>query len=99
VGENDADVGQFRLGAEVSYLAGAFEPYIGGIYSYDFTRTDLRFAAGVPAPKSDNDDFQVNLGLRYFGDNGLSGTLEYSRLLGRANYDEGSFSANLRWNF
>ena len=99
VSESDADVGQFRFGGEVAYLAGNFEPYLGALYAYDFTRTRLRFGAGVAAPKNDNDDIQMSLGLRYYADSGLSGTVEYSRLLGRRDYREGVFTANVRWNY
>jgi hypothetical protein len=40
------------------------------------------------------------LGLRYFStDNGLSGTIEWYKRLGREDYDEDTFSATVRWEF
>ena len=99
VDDIDATLGQFRLGGELAYVAGSFEPYFSALYSYDFTRTELNFAPGVLRPSGDDDDIQLGFGLRYFGDNGLSGSLEYSTLLNRDNYDEDVFTASVRWNF
>jgi hypothetical protein len=99
VGKSSSNLGQFRIGGELAYLAGAFEPYVNATYSYDFTRTRINFAPGVTAPNNDDDDVQLGAGLRYIGSNGLSGSLEYSTILSRSNYDEDVFSATVRWNF
>ena len=53
-----------------------------------------------PQPSNDSDDFLLGLGVRYFGThNGLSGNLEWTKRLGRTNFDEDVFSFSLRADF
>jgi len=97
--ESRVNIGRLLLGGEVAYAAGAFEPYVSGTFEYDFTKTGQVFAPGVAQPKNDDTDVLFAVGLRYFGGNDVTGSVEYSRLFGRSNLDEDSVSANVRWMF
>ncbi len=96
---NRTSVGRFLLGGELAYSAGSFEPYVGATFEHDFTRTGVSFAPGVAQPRSDDSDVLAAIGLRYYGGDDLSGSIEYSTLLGRRNLDEDTISANVRWKF
>jgi hypothetical protein len=102
-GQRTADgrfkIGRSLVGGEIAYSAGAWEPYAGGLFTYDFTSTSQQFAAGVLAPDSDNTDMLLSFGLRYFGTNNITGSLEYSTLLGRKNLTEDSINTSIRWQF
>jgi len=39
------------------------------------------------------------VGLRYFGERGLSGNLEYNTRLGREDFEEHNFTATLRYEW
>ena len=93
------NVGRFLLGGELAYSVGDWEPYASGLFEYDFTRTTQTFAAGVRAPEHDDTDVLVSVGLRYFGNNNITGSLEYNTLLGRQDLDEDTFNASIRWQF
>lgn len=99
VAKSSSDVGRFLFGGEAAYSHGAWEPYVRALVEYDFTKTRVNFAPGVAAPKNDDLDVLAGFGLRYFGDNGVSGSVEYSTLFGRSNLDEDTISANVRWTF
>ena len=99
IGDTRATIGRFLLGGELAYTAGAWEPYVGATYEYDFTRTEIAFAPGVAEPRNDDSGVLFATGLRYFGDNQVSGSVEYSTVLGRRNYDEHTFTGNVRWEF
>ncbi len=92
-------LGQAKVGAEVARAWGAFEPYASATLEYDFTRSALPFAAGVARPKYDPTDVLIGLGVRYFADNGLSGSIGYSRVFGRENYDESALQLLIRAEF
>ncbi len=92
-------VGQWRIGGEAAYAIGAFEPYGRATFQYDFTRTKVTFAPGVAAPKFDRTDVLAGFGVRYFADNGMSGSLEYSTVLGRENYSEDTIQFLIRAEF
>jgi outer membrane autotransporter protein len=97
--ESRTNLGRFLLGGELAYAAGNWEPFVGGTYQYDFTRTETVFAPGVAQPRNDDADLLFAVGLRYYGDDGLSGAIEYNKLIGRRNLDEDTISANVRWTF
>ncbi len=92
-------VGQWRIGGEAAYAWGAFEPYARATFQYDFTRTSVAFAPGVATPKFDQTDVLAGFGVRYFADNGISGSLEYSTVLGRENYSEDTLQFLIRAEF
>jgi hypothetical protein len=80
--EQRTNLGRFLIGGELAYSAGAWEPYVSGMYEHDFTSTSITFAPGVAQPRSDDSDVLFAVGLRYFGDQRLSGYVEYSKLIG-----------------
>lgn len=87
-----AKLGQLRLSGEVAYSFGALETFGRGTYEHDYSVT----GAGRDV---DEDGGQVALGLRYFGASGLSGSVEYSTLVGRENFNDDSVSATVRWDW
>ena len=93
------NVGRALLGGEIAYSIGAWEPYASGLFEYDFTSTSQQYAAGVVAPRNDQTDVLFSAGLRYFGNNDISGALEYNTLFGRRDLDEYSINASIRWDF
>lgn len=99
IGDARSKLGRFLFGGELAYSAGAWEPYVGGTFEYDFARTTQRFAAGVAAPRRDDSDLLFAVGLRYFGNNNISASAEYNTVIGRRNLDEDSFNLNARWQF
>ena len=99
VGSNSTHIGRLLLGGELAYTAGAFEPYLNLMFQHDFSKTQQNFAPGVLAPENDDNDLLVALGLRYYGKNGLSASVQYSTLRGRQDLSEHSYSAYVRWAF
>ncbi len=99
IASSNFKVGQWRIGGEAAYAWEAFEPYARGTFQYDFTRTKVAFAPGVAAPKSDRSDVLAGFGVRYFANNGISGSLEYSTVLGRENYSEDTIQFLIRAEF
>ncbi|MCP5151889.1 MAG: autotransporter outer membrane beta-barrel domain-containing protein [Ectothiorhodospiraceae bacterium] len=103
VGERHVDLGQVYAGVDVGYGIGDFEPYAIAIYRNDLGRDDGASAGGLPGgvrPQPDDDDeLQLGLGVRYFGGNGITGSLEWLRTNGRASYDDDAFSLTVRVPF
>ncbi|MFT5172672.1 MAG: outer membrane autotransporter protein, partial [Gammaproteobacteria bacterium] len=99
VARSRSSVGRLLFGGELAYSLAAWEPYVSGTFEHDFTRTRTIAVAGVAQPKNDDTDVLFATGLRYFGKNNISGSVEYSTVLGRRNLDEDNFSASVRWQF
>jgi len=99
IGDTRSRLGRFLLGGELAYATGAWEPYVGATFEHDFSRDRVSFAAGVAQPKSDASDVLFAAGVRYYGRDDLSGSIEYSTVLGRRNLDEHIVNANVRWSF
>ncbi|RME35446.1 MAG: autotransporter outer membrane beta-barrel domain-containing protein [Gammaproteobacteria bacterium] len=88
---------QWHVGATVGYDFGTFlEPYAGVDYSYDISREEVRVAPGLQQPANDRSEMLVRLGMRYFGDNGISGALEWSTNALRQDIDSNTLLLNLR---
>lgn len=97
-------VAQFVVGGDIGYMVGAFEPYALFNYRYDISRRDGSHAGGLPdatgaTRSSDRDEFEVGVGVRYFGRQGLSGGVEWFKTLGRSQFDHHSVMASLRYDF
>jgi len=90
---------QLRIGGDVAYTLGAFEPYVTATWERDFQRTEVRLAPGVPQPEDDRDGAVVGLGVRYFGGSGITGGLEYSTVVGREDFEEHIFNVIIRADF
>ncbi|MCH9675056.1 MAG: autotransporter domain-containing protein [Gammaproteobacteria bacterium] len=87
-------LGQIRLGAEVAYTLGAFEPFVAGTFENDYKHSGL-----VGNTSIDDTGGVFGMGVRFFSEGGLSGSVEYSTILGRDNYDEDSINLLLRADF
>jgi len=93
VGSHNIDLGELSVGAEVSYSFIAAEPYFAATFLYDFQYEDVK--------NVDYDDTAVELnpGVRFYLDNGFCADIQAGFVLGRSEYDEYSFTANLRYEF
>jgi hypothetical protein len=99
VGRFTTKLGQWNAGGEAAYSWGKFEPFVRATYERDFSQTQLTVIGTGPQPSTDDDNVLFGLGARYYGDNGLSGNIEWYKRLGRKDYDEDTFSATVRWEF
>lgn len=99
VGKFKTELGQWNASGEAAYSWGAFEPFMRATYEHDFSLTRLTLTGTGPQPSQDDDNFLFGLGARYFGENGLSGNIEWYKRLGRQDFDEDTFSATIRWDF
>jgi len=96
--ERDSDISQFNIGGEAAYAFDEFEPFVGATYNYDMTKTEVVFATGKQ-PSSDDSDFLLSFGFRYFAESGLTMSAQYDTRQGREDYDEDSYSITARWDF
>lgn len=95
VAERTVKLGQWRIGGDVSYLLGAFEPYVTATYEQDYARTDLVLTPGAQ-PANDRNGVVAGAGVRYYGTRGVTGSLEWLTVQGRQDYSEDTFSLLLR---
>ena len=97
------DLTQAYGSVDVGYSAGAFEPYAVLEYRNDLGRDDGNAAGGLPGgvrtQPTDDDEWQGGVGVRYFGDNGITGNLEWLRTEGRESFDNDSVSLTVRVPF
>jgi hypothetical protein len=99
VAEARSKLGTWSIGGDAAYSFGEFEPFVSATYEYDYSMTEIAVTTG-PQPDNDRDDVLFAAGLRYFGtNNGISGNLNWTRRLGRENFDEDIFSASIRVDF
>ncbi len=98
-GRTSFKLGQAKIGGEVARAWGAFEPYASATLEYDFARTARPLGPAVARSTYDPADVLLGFGVRYFADNGLSGSFGYSRVFGRENYDESSLQLLIRAEF
>lgn len=100
VAERDIDFGQLNFGGEVAYSAHAIEPFASLFYQYDFEEGDSAALNPNQAQRSnDDDDIRASAGFRYFGNNGLSATLEWSHIIDRENFDSNTINLLGRLQF
>ncbi len=99
VGSRVTRLEQWRIGGEAAYAgAGDFEPFARATYERDYSFTKIR-VAGATQPANDRDDVLLATGVRYFGDNGLTGSIDWSKRLGRGDIGESQLSFALRYDF
>ena len=98
VGELRSKLGTWSIGGDAAYSFGAFEPFVSATYEHDYSLTELAVTTG-PQPDNDRDDVLFGAGVRYFGSKGISGNLDWTRRLGRSDYDEDIFTASIRVDF
>ena len=95
------DLSQIIVGIDVAYNFGWYEPYVIVTYLNDINRDDGASAGGLPggvdSSVNDDDEVQTGIGLRLF-DKDVSGTLEWSRVIGRDTFDSDTLMFTLRAN-
>ena len=84
--------GQFSAGGEAEYACGDFEPYVNALWMYAYEREESTVLS------DDANSALLGLGMRYFGDQ-FSGTEDYSTILGRDDYSQGTLSVQIRADF
>ena len=89
-----SEFGRLSFGGEAAYIMDSFEPFVSAAYEHDFERESP--VAGHP---NDKNAFRVGGGLRYFGDSGVSGSVEYNTVVGRNKADEDTLSLLIRGEF
>lgn len=98
VDDQETQLRQYRIGGNIAYTLQEYEPFLSLNYSRDFKMTEITVATG-PQPSNDNDDYLFGAGVRYFGNNGVSGNLEYSKRFDRDNFDEDTISLTVRVDY
>ncbi len=93
VASSSFHLGQGRLRAEAAYSFGMFEPYASAMYQRDFSRTRVAFTP------NDKNGFEYGLGVRYFGDDGISATAEWTTIRGRQSLTSDMWNLSVRVPF
>jgi uncharacterized protein YhjY with autotransporter beta-barrel domain len=101
VADRNIDLSQLVLGGDLAYSVGPIEPYVSAVYRNDLSKDDGESAGGLPGAftsvqPSDDDEFQVGLGVRYFSNYGVSANLEYSLTEGRDSFSDSTLLLTLR---
>jgi hypothetical protein len=103
IGKRRLKLGQVYASLDVGYSAGNFEPYTLLGYRYDVKSDDGSSAGGLPAGvitrTADDDDWMAGIGVRYFGDGGVAGSIEWLKTLGRDKFEEDSLTLMVRVPF
>lgn len=97
----DVSLGQAYAGLELAAQFERLQPYMAAIYRYDVSREDGASAGGLPADQGstlteDRDEVEFSFGLRFFGESGVSGGLEWLHTLSRDDFKNQSLQATLR---
>ncbi len=101
VTKRTVDLSQVIFGLDVGYSFGAWEPYVMAAYHNDLSRNDGRAAGGLPGnftavQPDDDDEVQLNFGVRMYTTWGLTTTLEYQRVEGRRDFDSNGVMLTVR---
>lgn len=94
IAESNAKLGRVSVGADASYLWNSFEPFANVLYEYDYEFAEIQ-VAGTPHP-NDRDDFLIGAGLRWYSDYGITSSFEYSRVIGREEFDSETYNMSIR---
>jgi len=100
VRKRHVDLTQGYVGGDVAYALGAWEPYVTAVYRNDFASDDGSGAGGLPnavgsTQPDDDDEFQLGLGVRYFGKR-VTGSFEWLTTEGREDFEDDTFTLTLR---
>ena len=88
---------QWHAGATLGYDFGTFlEPYAGADYSYDISREEVTVGTGLQQPANDRSELIYRIGMRYYGDNGISAALEWNANALRQDIDSNGLMLTLR---
>jgi len=103
IGKRRLKLGQIYASLDVGYSVRNFEPYALLGYRNDVKSNDGGSAGGLPAGvitrTSDDDDWMAGIGVRYFGDGGVTGSIEWLKTLGRDKFEEDSLTLTVRVPF
>ena len=106
VGSSNTELGQVRIGGRVSYSLAALQsnlpritPYVSGLFEWDHDRTKVSVAPGQAVPPDDRTDFVVGGGLSFAFSDRVSGGIEATTVLDRANFNSTTVSGNIRFVF
>ena len=98
VGARKVELGRLSLGANVSSSWGAFEPFANATWQDDYEFTDL-VTATAPQPSNDVNDALLGIGVRWFGESGMSVSFEYNTVVGCDDFDSDTFTFSFRADF
>jgi hypothetical protein len=98
VAENRTKVGTMSIAGEIAHSFNIYEPFLNLAYNYDFSLEEIRTASN-PQPENDRDDLLLTTGVRFFEKSGITGNLEYSKRLMRADFDEDRLSLTVRVDY
>ena len=106
VPSGNTELGQVRVGGRVSYSLPALQPnlpritpFVSGLFEWDHDRTKISVAQGQAVPPDDRTDFVVGGGLNFAFSDRISGGIEATTVLGRANFNATTVSGNIRFVF
>jgi outer membrane autotransporter protein len=100
VPNTNSNLGTVRVGGRVSYqLLPAVTPFVSGLFEWDHDRTGIVVGAGQAVPPDDRTDFVVGGGLSFAFSDRVSGGIEATTVLGRANFNSTTVSGNIRFVF
>lgn len=98
VAKSSNKIGSMNIAADVAYTYNEFEPFISLVYNYDFSLQQISTTAN-PQPTNDPNDLLFTTGVRFFGESGVTGNLEYSKRFLRDNFDEDRISLTIRADY
>ena len=98
IGKRRTKLGQARIGGDVAYSFGEWEPYFGALYEYDFKFDKITLTPGLQ-PANDRNDVLLSTGFRYFNKHGLSMNMDYSKRVLREDFDDDSLSLTVRYDY
>lgn len=101
VQKRNIDLSQMSVGGDIGYNFGSWEPYFMAVYRNDLSRDDGNRAGGLPGnfvvvQPDDDDEVQLNFGVRLYTTWGASVSAEYQRVEGRSFFDSDTFMFTLR---
>lgn len=99
VSEVDFRLSQLRLGGDLTYRQGNWEPYGRLMFERDLSVTEVRVAGGFGQPEQDEAGVNAGIGLRYFPTRSISTQVELNSVLGRNNLREHTWSFMVRGDF
>lgn len=91
-------VSSVSIAGEAAYSIDEWEPFLNISYQYDYQSQEV-VAASDPQPTNDKDDILLSTGVRYFESSGITGNLEYSKRIGRDNFNEDRISLTVRIDY
>lgn len=91
--------GQWRVGGEIAYAFDTFEPYASATYQRDYATTEIVLTGATVQPENDLDDIFFATGLRFYGYENVSASVEYTRVMTRADYVENGLNLLVRMTF